>query len=712
MPRTSLIRQNTFKRGSDTGSSQSGPSDSLHLSTFQLDSSTPILDLHQFNESEEVDKVNECNRDDITRKEENRSYFKLLSSFHPRVYWWWVVVLGQIFIVGVPIGFYGITSHHQISLPDQISIFAKRSPGTITFIVTLISNSFSTLSSFLFSHAVINFSAHRLARPTSLFGLATGIQISKGQFIFRRKYPSWTILTLLLGLLLKTLTASFATLITPTSIVVSTPLESVEIDLGTESFVTLLNNSDTYKNMISSLRSNNPTSFSSILVSAGMAAAYARLGFIRLLEFDNAMFNSSTGGILPLPFDAEIGPTTNSVEQNLIGVPVSASKPIRYTIPGQNLSSSDSIQSSNHTLIQQGFTALVDCMIRDNTSLNATSQSSPVLVSDSTGSLNYSLTKWSFNASCPNGDRLGELSFDQKRIELMTPLDLEDVVTAVSTNSVSGGLVMVALCHDQNFNGIESPGNHCEGYNYLKPRVCSIRPVLTNLNEVLPIPQHSKDLSTMVLRLIVNSVRGSQNIYTNTFGDGLKSIYGTIDERIMKNENQDAWKIDDEMLNEIIESYFRGQLEFIGSYLRVSFSAKGVFEEDIIPVHMSRYITGVWTSITIGWDMSHRSALVTLSPILLVGILSILLMIKSRGKVQNRFPLDDLICLIEAAGSGDLIYGFEKAEEEEEEEEDLLKVSEEDREKGSYRVDQLEKVKVRLEQGFHEEEDWNLKYCA
>lgn len=43
------------------------------------------------------------------------------------------------------------------------------------------------------------------------------------------------------------------------------------------------------------MRSNNPTSFGSILVSSGMAAAYSQLGFTRLLEFDDAMFNASTG---------------------------------------------------------------------------------------------------------------------------------------------------------------------------------------------------------------------------------------------------------------------------------------------------------------------------------------------------------------------------------------------------------------------------------
>lgn len=714
MLRSSHSRQNTFKDSPDTSALQSRPLESLYLSAFQFDSSTPILELNQFNKTDENDKLNDKDRDEIPRNQEGRS--SLPSSLHPRLYWWWAVVLGQITLVGFPIGFYSTISYHQISLPDHISLFARKSPGTITFIVTLISSAFSGLSSFLFSHAVVNFLAHRLARPTPLFELATGIEISKGQFIFRRKYPTWTILTLLVGLLLKTLTASFATLITPTAIVVSTPLEGVEIDIGTESFVKLLNNSDTYKNMISSLRSNNPTSFSSILVSAGMAAAYARLGFTRLLEFDHAMFNSSTGGILPVSaFDAEIGPTTNSVEQNLIGIPVSENKPLRYKLKGQNFSSSDMIQASNHTVIQQGFTAVVDCMIRDNTSLNATPQFSPVLLSDSTRPLNYSLTKWSFNASCPNGDRL----------------DLEDVVTAVSTNSGSGGLVMAALCQDQTVNGIASPGNHLlsligtgEGYNYLKPRACSIRPVITNLNvkyetninfeslvEVLPLPENSRDLSMMVLKLIVNSVRGSQNIYTNTFGDGLKSIYGTLDEKIMETENRSVWKIDDDRLNEIIESYFRGQLEFIGSYLRVSFSGGNVFEEDVIPEDMSKPIEGNWQSITIGWDrISHRSAIVTLSPILLVGILSISLMIKSRGKVQNRFPLDDLICLIEAAGSGDLVNGFKRLEEEEQE--DVLREFDECKNrKRARRLEELEKVRVRLEQECHEEEGWNLKHC-
>ncbi|EGG10000.1 uncharacterized protein MELLADRAFT_103732 [Melampsora larici-populina 98AG31] len=98
-------------------------------------------------------------------------------------------------------------------------------------------------------------------------------------------------------------------------------------------------------------------------------------------------------------------------------------------------------------------------------------------------SLNCSLTKWSSIASCPNGDK------------------------SIITN------LNVKYARNINFK---------------------------SLIEVLPLPGKSKQSSITVLTLIMNSVRGSQNIDTNTFGAGLKLIYGTIDQKIMGSEKFDS----------------------------------------------------------------------------------------------------------------------------------------------------------------------------
>lgn len=123
-----------------------------------------------------------------------------------------------------------------------------------------------------------------------------------------------------------------------------------------------------------------------------------------ILVTQSALSNE-IAGILPVgPMSSDIGLATNSVEQNLIGGWIPITSPARFNLEGQKTAPTT---PANHTVLQQGFTADIKC-VTQSAALSATPQTVPLPLLDSTGASNYSLTKWSFNASCPNGDRLGK----------------------------------------------------------------------------------------------------------------------------------------------------------------------------------------------------------------------------------------------------------------------------------------------------------------
>ncbi|CAH7685495.1 hypothetical protein BY996DRAFT_4575127, partial [Phakopsora pachyrhizi] len=548
--------------------------------------------------------------------------------------WSKIVIICQSVLVSISLIFYFLISFHQISFSKSFSVSLQKSPRRMAFIITIVSTTLSAFSSFLFSRAIINWLSVRIKNPTPLYYLSGIIELSRGKWMLRASYLPLSFFTILVGILLKTLTASWATLLTPTRISVTTPVEGNEIDLGSLEFNELLNRTNVYPNMIAALRSNNPTAFGSLLASSGIASAYSSLGIPRFLEFDNALFDSSTGGVLPIgAMDIDIGANSGSIQQNLIGGPLTTT---RTTTPQNqsrnsisqisNLSTEDSI-SGNHTIRQQGFTANVNCDYNENLSnfLVAIPQTISFPTSNQTN-FNTSLTKWSFDAHCPNGDKISA----------------NDVITAIAAGAHGGGLVSVTVCHDQDIKGVKSAGNHREGYGYLRKTVCTIAPRLTileieytesiKLSKVLgstSSPQSSQTLTNQFLSIIQAGISGSQDIYTNTFGDGIRSIYSTFESE--QNLN-DRLTPNQTLLNQIMEKYFQGQAEFVASYLKSSLSGS----PDIRKGSMTKLYGGEWYPTRMGWDQgtslsqhSFATSTIALVPIIIIGMISIIASIKS-----------------------------------------------------------------------------------
>ncbi|KAI8459212.1 hypothetical protein BY996DRAFT_6801197 [Phakopsora pachyrhizi] len=586
-----------------------------------------------------------------------------------------LIIVSQALLTLSIITFYILTNFEQIALANPLAKLNKNSPRVTIFIITMISTILSITSSYFFSRAMIKLLQNQLSRPISLIKLITILEISRGKLNVKLNFLGYTALTLIFMVLLNTLTASFVALLTPMSIVVHSTVKGQELDFFSPDFDQFINSTSLFDRASQSLMSNAPTAFGPLLVSSGMSAAYSQLGFPSLLKFNDAIFNSSTGGILPVVLSG-VGGHFKSLEsdQRVVLGPIPQSKLNRYHVSGQAYLLRDSF-SSNHTMLQQGFTADVKCRQRrvsapDRPSLLSSPQVIDFPGTNSSDSLNYTLFRWSFDARCPDEERV----------------NVSSLIIAIGTPFSNGGLVAVTLCPDQDLSGNKSPGNHLltflgagDGYGFLDSTVCEFKTKITtvqveygrsiaikNITSERKIGSENSKISRLILSLIDSMISQSQTIYTSGFGDVIKTIYNSKSSQPISTTYISSGNgANATLLNEVMEIYFKGQVEFLASYIRASFSAKDIFPNDELPINSRIDVSGRWDSETMGWDRTQKKleSGLTLIPIILVGLSSILAIIwpnpgsgidqrESLNSKLDEFNPDNLVELLVAASIG------------------------------------------------------------
>ncbi|KAJ7437497.1 hypothetical protein FB451DRAFT_1570663 [Mycena latifolia] len=143
-------------------------------------------------------------------------------------------------------------------------------------------------SSFLFSYAIRRSVVIYLYRPMSLGTLGASVRISMRSVVFHRRDWKWPAVSILFFVMTGIQTSGWTTLLTPVTVVVSTPLSGFEIDLSSQILYDI-----------------TPTL--SIDAESGYASAKAYFGYPSIFTFMDQTFNASTGGILPAalePVDA------------------------------------------------------------------------------------------------------------------------------------------------------------------------------------------------------------------------------------------------------------------------------------------------------------------------------------------------------------------------------------------------------------------------
>lgn len=449
-----------------------------------------------------------------------------------------------------------------------------------------------------------------------------------------------------------------------------------EIDFASAAFNEFFVTSPIYNQTVKSLQSNNPTALGPLLTSSGIASAYSELGSPSLLKFRGAFFNASTAGVLPiLKKDVNGMENEASTQTDVKGI-LSNEIPSRYSISGETWKLGDRF-SSNHTMFQQGFTAKVKCNVRNvsepnRPSLLSSARSIPFPGGNFSRSLNYTLFQLTFDAKCPDGQ----------------VLVIDSLVTAIGTKFLDGGIAQVTLCSDQDLFGNKIPGHHLitvtgsgGGYGFLDSTVCEIDTRITNIqvhykgainsgevNDTQSISSENALISRAIVSLISVMISKSQTIYTTGFGDVIKAIYNSQNPSSTLNTTYFiSGGANTTLINQILELYFKGQVEFLASYFRAAISGRGVFPNDQLPQNMTKNVKGEWYTESIGWDQTKNKKrpynIIPLIPIFVIGCLSITLVLgpismnysEEGGMNQSlNFQPDNLIELLVASTYGEL----------------------------------------------------------
>ncbi|KIJ11331.1 hypothetical protein PAXINDRAFT_171790 [Paxillus involutus ATCC 200175] len=266
------------------------------------------------------------------------------------------LVAGQLVFAFAAWAFVGFLVYHgQIPFRDSTVDRISRYHSETTLLVTLTATAISILCSFFFTKAVGRALTSRLCRPISLAELRTGMELSRRSFVLGWGWRS--IATILLVVILNTLTAAWATILTPSFIVVNVDVTGMELDLTT--LRTPATNGSLEPQLYPGLTDTSPLRWSfgpdvtppidvSPALSWGTSAGLGGLGVPSMQTvqlFGPPVFNISTGGMFPA------APT------NITDIMSGAASPAHVA---SNTSYPHGL-STNYTILQQGFTVDVEC---------------------------------------------------------------------------------------------------------------------------------------------------------------------------------------------------------------------------------------------------------------------------------------------------------------------------------------------------------------
>ncbi|KIJ12286.1 hypothetical protein PAXINDRAFT_14905 [Paxillus involutus ATCC 200175] len=315
------------------------------------------------------------------------------------------IMVAQLLFSTAAWAFVGALVYHgELPVPDSATQIISRYHSEMTLLVTLIATAISVSSSFFFTRAIARALTSRLCRPLSLDGLRTGIELSKGSFVLDPKWPALTIVTIICVVILNTLTAAWATILTPSYIVVDVPMTGLTFDLGT--LRTLAINGSFQAQLypgpteISLLRWSfgldvTPPIDVTPALSWGTSAGLGALGVHSMQTvqlFGPPMFNVSTGGMFP------------TVLSNMTGIIGGAAVPVHVA---SNASYPRGL-SANYTIDQQGFTIDVVCWMQNfsdtgsgfpSMTLSNTSLPLPPLSQSQSGA-STPLVSWAWTTNC------------------------------------------------------------------------------------------------------------------------------------------------------------------------------------------------------------------------------------------------------------------------------------------------------------------------
>ncbi|KAG2126215.1 hypothetical protein DEU56DRAFT_556152 [Suillus clintonianus] len=591
------------------------------------------------------------------------SPFKFKAFFTRHTFPLLATMVTQSLILGFGWGFMGALWYYQyMALPDWTVKLILEYPTTMTLVVSLISTVLSVITTSLLAFSMKEALRHDLAKGISLFGLRAAIALTKPTWIICRDKRHWkyVLLTGTVFAMMTFLNSCWNTLLLPTLIEWSVTLSGTELDISNSAFndilsALLLNNSaqSTYTKAFETLDIT-------ALFSGASAASYdAGVRTSSIFNYNGVSYSESTNGLLPAVNDSDY--SGSPVAQTAVGLAfTSGFVPINTTIdlgrhrfgsPPQGL-------GKNYTVTQQGLTAEVNCQERNISVYSYSANSNNFSVSFPTGD-SIGLTMWEVVTECPNGNS----SMLYSTFANATTLDM---------NPDTEGFLPTVVCPQPGAPGF-SPYTFDilmagrAKYAFLPTTVCEVVLYVTTVDVTYdqgivsaavtdrrPFEDSNMALTEFIASAIMYQAENNQGFQANVIGDYLTAY--------VDSNSTDA-------IFRQMEDYWRGVVEFSGTFLRSGFSATGGLPWTEIPSHMSVVTNGTMFVNTYGWEEGRPIYLFLFVIFTLIWLVTVIAAgFSLRKELQHprgggvMFDYCDPIHLITAAAAGGLegkLYGLE-----------------------------------------------------
>ncbi|EGG08396.1 uncharacterized protein MELLADRAFT_84888 [Melampsora larici-populina 98AG31] len=545
--------------------------------------------------------------------------------------------------------------------------------------------------------------------PTSLFELSAVIDVSRASFVFRKSHLRISIMTVASTIVLKLMTSSFVTLLTPTPMMLSHHVSGQQIDLSTAEFGKMLHDEIGWDDE----EGPNPkvrTLSGYITVSSGMSAAFTHIGYPRDFTLNRATYSIPTGGILAAGPMRSVNHDLRK-DGHLVGDDTAVEMKKLYCVDGI---ADDTVFSTsiNYTTYQMGLRGGVSCKAIGSSGLASSCASIQLNLFKHWKSplpRNQSFSDWVWSGACPNGTQIDVPTTTSRYIP-----GLRNKTTEIM------GQAFAHVCFDQDLTGAKSTGNHvCSSvlilagngsyYGFLRPTVCEIQPTIgtyqvlynyssvtinqTSFNATHKMSENTQVLSKYLAMLTKAIVSSSQTMWANTFADDISSVSDNAPEGP-----------EEDKLDTILDDYFNGVIEFATtvSHIPSKMAWRDVFlkalksknnilivnvpqkffrahfstdnrapDRNHLPNNISREFNGTWIISTMGWDAKSRifgPTFLSMVPIILVPFFLICAVLVGSYKRLISLPLhlnepiqfdpNDMTQIIRVACAGNLSEKF------------------------------------------------------
>ncbi|KAF8836201.1 hypothetical protein BDN67DRAFT_1005525 [Paxillus ammoniavirescens] len=209
------------------------------------------------------------------------------------------VVVAQLFILTFAASWLGEEIDYQcISFDTFVTQMIVAQPRITTTVVTLMATALSLASAFLLGYSVREALRHLLWKPRTLVEVSAGVALAKGSNIYKWDYKKLTLITWFVFGVTRLLVTGWTTLLAPTLASCYFDVEGTELNITSPAFSQFLGT----ELSVYTAAEIHDASFPIIDVGgsvSGIAAAGVSFGMPGIVNFNEAKYNLSTGGILP-----------------------------------------------------------------------------------------------------------------------------------------------------------------------------------------------------------------------------------------------------------------------------------------------------------------------------------------------------------------------------------------------------------------------------